>query len=59
MHNIKEIRKNTELFEKKIKERNSTVDFKSIVEFLSLIFFSNSSMFFLISFKLCIVFFFY
>ena len=32
MHNIKEIRKNTELFEKKIKERNSTVDFKSLIK---------------------------
>ena len=32
MHNIKEIRKNTELFEKKIKERNSTVDLKSLIE---------------------------
>ena len=32
MHNIKEIRKNTELFEKKIKERNSTVDIKSLLK---------------------------
>ena len=32
MHNIKEIRKNTELFEKKIKERNSTVDLKSLIK---------------------------
>jgi len=32
MHNLKEIRKNTELFEKKIKERNSIVDLKSLIE---------------------------
>ncbi len=32
MHNLKEIRKNTELFEKKIKERNSTVDLKSLIK---------------------------
>ena len=32
MHNIKEIRKNTELFEKKIKERNSTIDLKSLIK---------------------------
>ena len=31
MHNLKEIRKNTELFEKKIKERNSTIDLKSLI----------------------------
>ena len=34
MHNLKEIRKNPELFEKKIKERNSTVDFKSLINIL-------------------------
>ena len=33
MHNLKEIRKNTELFEKKIKERNSTVDLKSLIKY--------------------------
>jgi len=33
MHNLKEIRKNTELFEKKIKERNSTVDLKSLINY--------------------------
>ena len=33
MHNLKEIRKNTELFEKKIKERNSTIDLKSLINF--------------------------
>ncbi len=33
MHNLKEIRKNTELFEKKIKERNSNIDFKSLINF--------------------------
>ena len=32
MHNLKEIRKNIELFEKKIKERNSTVDLKSLIK---------------------------
>ncbi len=32
MHNLKEIRKNTGLFEKKIKERNSTVDLKSLIK---------------------------
>ena len=32
MHNLKEIRKNTELFEKKIKERNSSVDFKTLIK---------------------------
>ena len=32
MHNLKEIRKNTDLFEKKIKERNSTVDLKSLIK---------------------------
>ena len=32
MHNLKEIRKNTKLFEKKIKERNSTVDLKSLIK---------------------------
>ena len=32
MHNIKEIRKNTELFEKKIKERNSIIDLKSLIK---------------------------
>ena len=32
MHNIKEIRKNTELFERKIKERNSTIDLKSLIK---------------------------
>ncbi len=31
MHNLKEIRKNKELFEKKIKERNSVVDLKSLI----------------------------
>ena len=33
MHNLKEIRKNTELFEKKIKERNSTIDLKSLINY--------------------------
>ncbi len=33
MHNLKEIRKNTQLFEKKIKERNSTVDLKSLINY--------------------------
>ncbi len=32
MHNLKEIRKNPELFEKKIKERNSTIDLKSLIK---------------------------
>ena len=32
MHNLKEIRKNIELFEKKIKERNSTIDLKSLIK---------------------------
>ena len=32
MHNLKEIRINTELFEKKIRERNSTVDLKSLIK---------------------------
>ena len=32
MHNIKEIRKNTELFERKIKERNSIIDLKSLIK---------------------------
>ena len=32
MHNLKEIRKNTDLFEKKIKERNSNVDLKSLIK---------------------------
>tara|TARA_B100001057_G_scaffold497871_1_gene603225 strand:+ start:5605 stop:6846 length:1242 start_codon:yes stop_codon:yes gene_type:complete len=32
MHNLKEIRKNIELFEKKIKERNSSVDLKSLIK---------------------------
>ena len=32
MHNLKDIRKNTKLFEKKIKERNSTVDLKSLIK---------------------------
>ena len=31
MHSLKEIRKNTDLFEKKIKERNSTADLKSLL----------------------------
>ena len=31
MHSLKEIRKNTELFEKKIKDRNTNVDFKSLI----------------------------
>jgi len=33
MHSLKEIRKNTELFEKKIKERNTTVDIKSLIKY--------------------------
>ena len=33
MHNLKEIRKNTELFEKKIKERNSIIDLKSLINY--------------------------
>ncbi len=32
MHNLKDIRKNIELFEKKIKDRNSTVDLKSLIK---------------------------
>ena len=32
MHNLKEIRKNIALFEKKIKERKSTVDLKSLIK---------------------------
>ena len=32
MHNLKEIRKNIELFEKKIKERNSNIDLKSLIK---------------------------
>ena len=32
MHNLKEIRQNIELFEKKIKERNSNVDLKSLIK---------------------------
>ena len=32
MHNLKEIRKNVELFETKIKERNSTADLKSLLK---------------------------
>ena len=32
MHNLKEIRKNPDLFEKKIKERNSTIDLKSLIK---------------------------
>ncbi len=31
MHNLKDIRKNTELFEKKIKERNSNIDLKILI----------------------------
>ena len=31
MHSLKEIRKNTELFKKKIKDRNTNVDFKSLI----------------------------
>ncbi len=33
MHSLKEIRKNIELFEKKSKERNSNIDFKSLIKF--------------------------
>ncbi len=33
MHSLKEIRKNIEFFEKKIKERNSTVDIKSLIKY--------------------------
>ena len=33
MHSIKEIRKNIDTFEKKIKERNSNIDFKSLTTF--------------------------
>ncbi len=33
MHNLKDIRKNIELFEKKIKDRNSIIDFKSLIKF--------------------------
>ena len=33
MHSLKEIRKNIDLFEKKIKERNSNIDFKSLIKF--------------------------
>ncbi len=32
MHNLKEIRKNTDLFEKKINERNSNIDIKSLLK---------------------------
>ena len=33
MHSLKEIRKNTELFEKKIKERNSSIDLKILINY--------------------------
>ena len=33
MHNLKDIRKNIKLFEKKIKERNSNIDFKSLINY--------------------------
>ena len=33
MHNLKEIRNDVALFEKKIKERNSTVDIKSLIKY--------------------------
>ncbi len=33
MHNLKDIRKNTDLFEKKIKERNSNADIKSLIKY--------------------------
>ena len=33
MHNIKDIRKNIKFFEKKIKERNSNIDFKSLINY--------------------------
>ena len=32
MHNLKEIRKNIELFKKKIKERNALIDFDSLIQ---------------------------
>ena len=32
MHNLKEIRKNIELFEKKIKDRNTNIDFKLLIK---------------------------
>ncbi len=32
MHNLKDIRNNVSLFEKKSKERNSTIDFKSLIQ---------------------------
>ena len=32
MHSLKEIRKNIDLFEKKIKERNTSVDLKSLIK---------------------------
>jgi Seryl-tRNA synthetase len=32
MHNLKDIRKNIDFFEKKIKERNTTIDFKSLIK---------------------------
>ena len=32
MHNLKEIRKNTELFKKKVKERNANIDFASLIK---------------------------
>ena len=33
MHNLKEIRNDVTSFEKKIKERNSTVDIKSLIKY--------------------------
>ena len=33
MHNLKDIRKNIELFEKRINERNSSVDLKSLIKY--------------------------
>ena len=33
MHNLKEIRNDVASFEKKIKERNSTVDIKSLIKY--------------------------
>ena len=33
MHNIKDIRKNLEIYKKKISERNSSVNFDSLIKF--------------------------
>ena len=33
MHNLKDIRKNTEVFKRKIEERNSSIDFNELLKF--------------------------